>query len=76
MEIDIPRLMDVTGECFLYDNSWIRVCFASGKTKEDLTFRFLLFDLKMEGFGEVADWVTTMALVLISLSSTTILKNH
>ena len=60
-EKNIPRSMDVTRECLLYDEFMTRVFLAASIPEERSALRLLLIDLKMEVVGEAADWVTTLA---------------
>ncbi len=60
-ERNIPRTMDVAGECLLYDISMTRVFLADSKQEERSALRLLLLDLNMEVVGEAADWSTTLA---------------
>lgn len=65
-EENIPRLMDVTGECLLYDKFMTRVFLADGIPEERSALRLLLLDLKMEVAGVAADWATTLAQAPVS----------
>jgi len=65
-ETNTPRLLDVTGECLLYDESMTRIYLADSQLEERSALRLLLSDLKMEVVGEAADWSTTLAQAPIS----------
>ena len=60
VERNIPRTMDVAGECLLYDDDMTRVYLADTKQRERSALRLLLQDLEMEVVGEAADWPTTL----------------
>ena len=54
-------MMDVAGECLLYDDDMTRVYLSDTKQEERSAIRLLLVDLGMEVVGEAADWATTLA---------------
>ena len=54
-------MMDVAGECLLYDEDMTRVYLSDTKQEERSAIRLLLLDLGMEVVGEAADWATTLA---------------
>jgi len=65
-ETNIPRSMDVAGECSLYYEYMTRIYLADSQFEERSALRLLLLDLKMEVVGESADWSTTLAQAPIS----------
>jgi len=65
-ETNTPRLLDVTVELLLYDESMPRIYLADSQLEERSALRLLLLDLKMEVVGEAADWPTTLAQAPIS----------
>jgi DNA-binding NarL/FixJ family response regulator len=67
-EKNIPLLMDVTGECLLYDIFMTRVFLADGIPEERSALRLALVDLKMDVVGEAADWPSVLTKAPISRS--------
>jgi DNA-binding NarL/FixJ family response regulator len=60
-ETNTPQVLDVPGECLLYDEYMIRVYLADALTEERSALRLMLLDLNMKVVGEAADWATALA---------------